>query len=193
MDNLNDLKKLWRTANTEGLPDSRTMMSTIKKYRDKKIIKKCLLIIAALILTGIMVMVVFKYKSTLLTTRIGEACILISGIILIATNTNSLRRIYRLKNCTNREFILHLEQASLNRIYYYKRTQIIALVFNSAGLLLYMYEGVCRSVSMLAMAYAAMTIWLLVVWLVIRPRAFKKQSKKFIETVKKMALLSNQF
>lgn len=193
MDNLNDLKKLWLTANTDSLPDSKEMVNTIKKYRNKKIINKAALITAAALLAGFMVLVAFMYHSTMLTTRIGEAFFIISCIILIVTNTNSLKRMYRLKNCTNKEFVQHLEQATQNRIFYYKKTQVAGLLFNSAGLLLYMYELVYGNLILCVVAYTVMIIYLLIIWLVVRPRVYKRQSKKFIEKIQRMKLLSNQF
>jgi len=193
MDNLNDLKKIWLTANINHLPNSNKMMQMIKEYRNRKILKKIALVIAALLLTTLMIVVVFTYHSTMITTRIGEVCIIIAGSILITTNTNSLRRVYKLKNCTNKEFMEHLERAQRGRINYYKKTQVIGLSFVSVGLLLYLFEGVHKNLGLCIISYTLLIIWLLINWFVIRPRAFKKQTKKFNEIFKKIETVSNQF
>ena len=39
MDNLNDLRKIWLTADTKGLPNSSEMVHIVKKYRNKKLTK----------------------------------------------------------------------------------------------------------------------------------------------------------
>ena len=97
MDNLNDLKAIWLTAKTDSLPDSHEMVQIVRKFRNKKLLKITALVIAAIVLVAIMIWVVFVYKSTMLSTRLGEAFIIIAGIILIATNLNSLLRFYKLK------------------------------------------------------------------------------------------------
>jgi hypothetical protein len=193
MDNLNDLKKIWLTADTNHLPDSNEMMQLIKEYRNRKILKKIALVITALLLTALMIVVIFTYHSTMLSTRIGEVCMIIAGSILIATNTNSLRRVYKLKNCTNKEFIEHLEQARRGQINYYKKTQIIGFSFVSIGLLLYLFEGVYENIVLCITSYSLLIIWLLINWFVIRPKAYKRQTKKFNDILKKTETVSKQF
>jgi hypothetical protein len=193
MDNLNDLKKIWLTADTHHLPDSNKMMQLIKEYRNRKILKKIALIITAILLTTLMIVVVFTYHSTVLTTRIGEVCMIIAGSILVATNTNSLRRVYKLKNCTNKEFIEHLEQSQRGRINYYKKTQVIGFSFVSVGLLLYLFEGVYKNIILCITSYLFLVIWLLINWFVIRPKAYKRQTEKFNDILKKTETVSKQF
>ncbi|EHQ28782.1 hypothetical protein [Mucilaginibacter paludis] len=192
MDNLNDLKKIWLTADTSGLPNADEIVVIIKNYRSQKLIKKALLVATALLLTATMVLIVFKYRPVMLSTRIGEACIIAAGVMLIYTNTYSLSRIYKLRNCTNKEFIKHLEQAHANRIFYHQKTQVAGLLLTSLGLLLYEFELVYLNLAVCIAAYLAMVVWLLIVWLVIRPRAFKKQQEKFNSTLKKIETLTKQ-
>ena len=192
MDNLNDLKEIWRTANTDGLPGSSEMARFVKKYRNQRLLKIAVLVISAIVLTAGMVAVVFVYKSTMLTTRIGEVCIILSGVILTATNLNSLNRFYGLSDLSNKEFIEFLEHTRVRQNFYHKKTQVAGLALCSAGLLLYLYEPVYQDITAFIIVYAIAIIFLLITWLVIRPRAFKKQSLKMNETIKKIETLSKQ-
>ena len=192
MENLNDLKKIWHTANTDGLPNSDEIVRMAKKFRNQKLIKKVALIVTALILNAFMILVIFSYKSTMVTTWLGEGCILLAGSILIYTNINSIGRFYRFKDYANKEFIKFLEQTRLNQVYFYKKTQAIALAIGSAGLLLYPFESVYKGKTFFIATYTFLALYIAVLWLVIRPRTYKKGRKKLEETIEKMDRLTKQ-
>ncbi len=192
MDNLNDLKKIWHTADTTGLPNSKEIMEMGKKFRDQKFRKKLFLIITTIISTGLMIAAMFFYKSQLVITRIGEICIVISGAMLIYTNTNSIGRFYRYKDYSNKEFIAFLEQTRLNQIYFYKKTQFISMLFYTVGLLFYLFELVRGNTVLLIIFYTLSITGLLILWLYQRPRSFKKQTAKLNETIQRLKALSDQ-
>ena len=193
MDNLTDLKNIWLSANTDSLPRAAEMLNLIKKYRSTNLAKKIALIIVAVLLTALMVSVVFLYKSSMPSTRVGEVMIIMAGIMLIVTNLRSLGRLHRVKDHTNKEFIAYLEQVQRNRIYYYEKTQVAGLLLTSVGLLLYIYEAVCKDFVLCISAYSLLFIWLLINWLVIRPRAYQRQARKLEETMNKMSKVAKQF
>ena len=192
MDNLNDLKAIWLTAKTDSLPDSHEMVQIVRKFRNKKLLKITALVVAAIVLVAIMIWVVFVYKSTMLSTRLGEAFIIIAGIILIATNLNSLLRFYKLKECSNKEFIQFLEQTRLRQQFYYRRTQVVAMLFCATGLLVYLYEGVYKNTTLFIASYAATIGYLIVLWFIVRPRVFKKEERKINEQIEKLHNISKQ-
>jgi len=192
MDNLNDLKAIWLTAKTDSLPDSHEMVQIVRKFRNKKLLKITALVIAAIVLVAIMIWVVFVYKSTMLSTRLGEAFIIIAGIILIATNLNSLLRFYKLKECSNKEFIQFLEQTRLRQQFYYRRTQVVAMLFCATGLLVYLYEGVHKNSTLFIASYATTIVYLIVLWFIVRPRVFKKEERKINEQIEKLHNISKQ-
>jgi hypothetical protein len=192
MDNLNDLKAIWLTAKTDSLPDSHEMVHIIRKFRNKKLLKISALVITAVLLVAIMIWVVFIYKSTMLSTRIGEAFMIIAGIILVATNLNSLLRFYKLRECSNREFLQFLEQTRLRQQFYYQRTQVVAMAFCATGLLAYLYEGVYKNTMLFIGAYAGTVLYLIVLWIVVRPRVFKKEEKKINQQIEKLESISKQ-
>jgi hypothetical protein len=192
MDNLNDLKAIWLTAKTDSLPDSHEMVHIIRKFRNKKLLKIAALVITAILLIAIMVWVVFVYNSTMLSTRFGEVFIIIAGIILVATNLNSLLRFYKLKECSNKEFLQFLEQTRLRQQFYYRRTQVVAMSFCATGLLAYLYEGVYKNAMLFIGAYTGTVLYLLVLWIVVRPRVFKKEEKKINAQIEKLESISKQ-
>ena len=193
MDNLNDLKKIWLTANTSSLPGPNEMIQFVKKYRNQKLVKKLALIVAALLATVTEIFVVFFYKSTMLTTRLGEGCIIAAGIILISTTINSFNRIYTLKDTSNKDFIKFFEKTRQRQLFYHQKTQVVAFAFCSAGLLLYLFEYVYKNAVLAIIAYAVLVAYLLVMWLIVRPKTFKKHTRKMDETMKKLEILSKQF
>ena len=192
MDNLNDLKAIWLTAKTDSLPDSHEMVQIVRKFRNKKLLKIGALVLAAIFLTVLMVWVMFVYKSVMLTTRIGEVCMLVACIILIATNLNSLIRFYRLKECSNKEFIKFLEQTRVRQQFYYQKTQVVAMVFCATGLLVYLYEGVYQNMLLCISAYSVTVIYLAVMWFVVRPRVFKKDGRKIAGQIAKLESIAKQ-
>lgn len=192
MDNLNDLKAIWLTAKTDSLPDSREMVQIIRKFRNKKLRKIGLLVSTAILAVVAMICLMFIYKSTMLTTLLGKVGILIAGIILVATNLNSLNRFYKLKECSNKEFIKFLEQTRLRQQFYYQRTQVVGMLFGASGLLLYMYEFVHNNTFLFIASYSAIIIYFSIMWFVVRPRVFKKEGKKINEQIEKLHKISKQ-
>lgn len=178
MNNLTDLKALWHTAPTGSLPTSAQMLQLIKKFRKGHLRKKWLVIICALALAGLMVGVMFTYHSKMATTRIGEVMMALSSLLLAATNLRSLGRFKQLDNCSNLEFLAFIEQTRQNQIYYYKKTQVYIMLLCSVGLLLYLYEAVAGKPLWMAGMYGGTLIYLVVMWLIVRPRYFKKDAQK---------------
>lgn len=192
MDNLNDLKAIWLTAKTDDLPGSKEMLRIIKKFRNERLRKKLMIILMALAVIAIMVVTIVIVRSTMITTILGEAFTIIAAGILIFTNTKSMKRFIDLQDCSNKEFIAFLEQTRRNQVFYYKKTQVAGMLLSSAGLFLYVYEQVYRSLLLTAIIYAIIIIWTLFLWLYIRPRNFKKQGAKLNATMEKLRKISDQ-
>ena len=192
MDNWTDLKETWQTAYTDVLPGYDAIIKDAKKFRDKKLYKKARLIVAGLVLTIMMIATVFVYKSHMATTRLGECCLIIAGGILVATNANSIGRFYRFKDFNNNDFIKFLEKTRSNQICYYKKTQVTALAFCSAGLLLYPFEAVYKQTYFFIATYIILGLYLLILWFVVRPRALRRQTKKLNTQIEKLQQLLQQ-
>jgi len=192
MDNLNDLKEIWLTADPNDLPAADKIVKTIRSYRLKHAIKKAALIFLTLLLVATMCWVLFAYKSNLLVTRIGEACMFIAMFILLSANANSLRRISNLKDCSNDEFVNFLKREKIKHTFFQKRTQLVGFAFASVGLLLYLFEGVYTTPIQMIMAYLLASLWIFICWFVIRPRSIKRKNRELTETIQNLERLSAQ-
>ena len=192
MDNFNDIKKIWLTANVSALPKPGEVVKTIKRYRVKHIIKNGALILFTLIMVAVICWVLFAYKSNLFVTKIGEAFFFIALFILLGTNVKSLSRISTQKNFSNGEFISFLKQEQVRQISFQKRTQVIGFALASTGLLLYIFEMVYQHTVMMIVTYLLTGIWIAVCWFVIRPLSIKRKTKKLTGTIEKLERLSTQ-
>jgi len=192
MDNLNELKQLWQTANTDSLPALNEMLRMVKKFRNQKLRNKYLIICIAAVLAAIMAVPMFVYPSMMMTTRIGVLLLISSCGLLIFTNTRSLKRFHDLDDRNNKEFIGFLEKTRQNQLYYYKKTQVAGLWLSSAGLLFYLYEFVHNNALLVIIGYSITLVYILVIWFVLRPRKFNKEAKKLNETMERLNTLSKQ-
>ena len=192
MDNLDELKKIWFSADTSVVPDTEEILSTIKFYRKNNLWKKVALVVIAVSLTAIFVAVVFLYKSVMISTRLGEGLMILAGLMLVYTNMKSVGRLYRVKDFSNKEFINYMEEVQRNRAYYYKRTQAFGMALIAPGMLLYIYEFVSTNVWLAISGYVITVTYLVVIWFVIRPRAYRYQKNKLKETIRKMTEQSKQ-
>ena len=192
MDNLNDLKAIWLSAKTDALPGSAEMTRIVKKHRNQKLLKTTALILIALLLVGVMVAVMVKYQQATITTRIGESLIIAAGTVLVITNLNTLNRFYKLAPCSNKEFIQFLEHTRVRRLFYYKWTQVAALSCCLTAMLLYLYEAIYRHDRFFIIFYTVIILYILFMWVFVRPKLFKKQSDKLNATIIQLEKISKQ-
>ena len=193
MDNLNDLKAIWLSADTHHLPAADEIVRYVKKYRNQKLRKKALLIAIATILAGFEVAVMFFYKSMLWSTTLGESLMVLGCSIVVATNINSFNRMYGLKDLSNKEFVAFFERTRQRQIFHYTKTQVVCFAVSAAGLLLYLYEMVYKNTLWTVIIYGITLLYLAIMWLVVRPRMYKKIELKMNETMERINALSKQF
>lgn len=193
MDNLTDLKAIWQTANTDSLPDAAEIVSLIKKFRTQRLRKKYIVIFAASAMVILMILVMFFYHSVMITTRIGELLIMGSSIVLAATNIRSLKRFYALNNLSNIQFLSFIEQTRLNQLYFYRKTQPCIFLLTAVGLLFYLYEPASHHPVPSAILYLVCIIYLLIMFLFVRPRFYKKEAAKLEVMRLHLEKISQQF
>ena len=192
MEDLTDIKHLWMTADVRGLPGAGEVLKTIRRYRLIHTLKSLGFVLLALLLGAVMVWTVLAYHSHLLTTRIGEVCFLITVLILVLYNSNTLRRMSRQKGFTNMDFIRFLKEEQERQLYFYRRTQIIGGLISSAGLLLYLFELLYHSPQLMIIMYLLAFLWIAFCWFYIRPLAMRRRTRKLNETISRLEALSQQ-
>ena len=193
MENLNDIQQIWKSVQTGHLPTAHEMVRAARQFRDKGLIRKKILISAGILLAAYMVVLMFIYHSLLISTRIGEVLILCGALILAWTNIRSIGRFYHFDHYSNKEFIYFLEKTRQNQIRYYRKTQVAGLTVCSAGLICYIYELVYHDRLLVTVVYSVVLIYLLFVWFIIRPRAFKKDQEKLQATIERLKKIRKQF
>ncbi len=192
MDNLNDLKAIWQTADVSNLPQVQEIKTISKDYQQKTLVKKAWLAGATVLCSALFLLSMFFNPSPFPSTRIGELFILIALAILIWTSFKSLNRIYKIRNCSNQEFIPYLREVQRNRMVYYQQTQVAGMAFYSAGLLLYLYQLVYRNTYFTVFFYVLTLLALAGFWFYIRPKAYQKRKNKFEPFLQHIEKLSKQ-
>jgi t-SNARE complex subunit (syntaxin) len=83
MDNLNDLKTIWRTAKTDSLPGADEMLRTVKKFRNQKLRNKWKVIIISVVLIIFWIVFMWNFKPVMVSTWAGAALTVLSSVVLI--------------------------------------------------------------------------------------------------------------
>ncbi len=192
MDNLDDLKTVWHTAKTDKLPTSKEMLKLIGTFRNQKLRNKWLMIISCLLFSSLIIAELFFVSFKEITTYIGGGLMVISGLLVAATNIRSIKRFKHLDNCSNLEFIEFIEQTRQNQIYYYKKTMVRVVLLCSVGWLMYLYEFISKYPIWLFAIYSIAIIYLAFLWFIIRPRSFNKDAAKLVATREKMETILQQ-
>jgi len=192
MDSLDDLKAIWHTAKTDSLPSSQEMLQMIKKFRTQKLRNKWLVIVFSCLSSCLMVVVLSIFPFKMLTSYIGGTLIIAGSILMAVSCIKSLKRFYRLDDCSNIEFVAFIEQTRKNQIFYYKKTMVAIVLLYATGWVLYTYEPAYKHPIWFYSVYSIMLIYLAVMWFVVRPRTFKKDQEKLNVMQQQLKDISNQ-
>jgi phosphatidylserine synthase len=128
----------------------------------------------------------------MITTRIGEACMLGALLILLQVNVQSLKRITASKTYTNHEFLLFLKQEQVRLERFKRHTQVAGFIIASVGLSLYVFEAVHQQPATALITYAGVLAWCLFSWFIIRPIALRKKTKQLQQMVQQLEQYTNQ-
>ncbi|GAA4327233.1 hypothetical protein GCM10023149_30540 [Mucilaginibacter gynuensis] len=192
MNEFDQLRTLWQTADTSALPDSQAMLRLVRKFRNQKLQKKWLVIglavLFSLLITAVLCLVHFQLPGT----YIGGALMTLSGILLAITNLRSLKRFYRLNDYSNAEFLAFIEQTRRNQVRYYQKTMVWIVALASIGWFLYLYETVAPYPEWLAGTYCFAFAYICVLWFIVRPRAFRRDARKLDALRQKIENISKQ-
>jgi hypothetical protein len=192
MDNLDDIKKIWFTADLRELPTTGDMTKAVRRYRTRYVLIRGFAMLLALGLLAVMIWVAMNYHGDMLVTRIGEILFLTAIMILLSVNLSSLGRIAVQKDFSNDRFINYLKEEKLKHLSFQKRLQVVGFSFASAGLLFYIFETANESFRSLVIAYGLASAWILVCWLVLRPIAGRAKMKRLNDTIKKLEQMAGQ-
>ena len=191
MDNLDNIRSLWVSARTSMLPEPDAVILAAKKYKNAALFRTVRLLAYAFILTLLLIILWCYTNPKMISTSLGEGFLLLAILILIGTNLNTLHRFYYTRDLNNTEFIAFLKKTHERQLFYHSRTQVLGLCCTTVGILLYLFETANQHAAGLAL-YIAVLIFLIILWLFIRPAVFKKQSAKLQLLIKQMENLASQ-
>lgn len=178
MDNLNELKAIWQTAGSGNLPAPDEMKRSIKTFQVQRMQKKWVVIIASILLTVLIIAATILSGPKMFTTWIGGGLIALACLVLALNNWKSLKRFNQLDDCSNSEFLAFIEQTGHNQRYYYQKIQLLIMTLCAVGLSLYLYEPATRRPGWTAALYGFTIGYLIIMWFVVRPRMFARNTEK---------------
>jgi hypothetical protein len=117
-------------------------------------------------------------RGGMVTTLIGHALMMLCLLMLGYTNLRSIKRFLVLDDFSNKEYVAFLEQTKRNQIYYYRRTQVAGMLCYSVAILFYLFEPVQKNIWLAVALYGFVIAAVLVLWLIIRPGMYKRESRK---------------
>jgi hypothetical protein len=192
MDNLNELKSIWLSAKTDGLPGAEEMMRMVKGFRNQKLRSKWKVIGISMVSIIFWAGFTWYFRPVMVSTWVGAGLTVLSSFVLIWTNVRSMKRFYALNDCSNKEFLAFLEQTRRNQLYYHTKTQVLGMALSTLGLVLYLYEFLYRDIRAFIIGYSVALGLMLFIWLYIRPKSFNRQTIKLNATIEKLEKIANQ-
>jgi len=192
MSNLDDMKSLWHTVETDKLPSSTEMLKLIRKFRRHKLRSKWLIIVSCFLLSCLVVSALLIVHFKMITTYAGGTLVVIANLLLAVTNIKSLKRFYHLDDHDNLKFLEFIAKTRENQLHYYQRTMVIIISLSGGGWILYMYELLYHYPVWCIIIYFIMTVYLGIMWFIVRPRAFKKDQEKLNATRENAESILNQ-
>lgn len=185
MDELENLKLIWKTEKTNALPNSEVAKSLIKKYQSAK--KRNLFLLIALAFSCLIIFIwtiVFKIPSPW-TTILGEVLIFLGLIITLLLKMHSLKNATKNEQKTNRQFLEDLKNSTGNRsqINLMQRTGVFML---SVGFGFYIYETVCNDPTKLVLTYLGIVLYVIFIYFVFRPLARKGTDQRINRLLEKI-------
>lgn len=194
MENFDDIKKLWQEAAPLHKMAAADVIVYAKKHRQKQVLKdagKILLLLATAVFIGF---IAWNYHSKMLTTRIGEICVIAAILGMVIINTGSLQFIMKPVN-NDTDIHTYLEQLKT----YQRRQQFIQttgitvyFILLSVGMGLYFYELTHNNLKFALLTYGLTGIWIAFNWVYVRPRTIKKQNDKTNAAIEHLERVSGQ-
>ncbi len=192
MEEINDWQAVWKTADTTALPSAGEMKTEIRRFLQKRIQKKWMVIVAGIVLAALVMTVLSIVPFKYVTTYIGGGLIAFSSLAMALDNARSLKRFYAFNDHSNADFLAFIEKTRQNQLRYHQRTQGMLLIGFSAGLCLYLYEPALRHPLATVGIYVIFGVYVAVCWLVIRPRVFVKSGEELKKAREKVEKLEEQ-
>jgi len=189
MDDFKDIKQLWHSQNTLGIPDIEQIQTIIKKYQSKKK-RNVFLVTALFIACGIgFILIIFLHKPLLWTATFGEILISIGFLLGLILKLKTLKNITKIEMKSNKDFLEDLIKASNQKKSKANWHLILSVLLLAIGYGFFVYEEIKDNQSELILSYLIIVLFTLVMYFIFRPfikRKSKKKIQKMLDEIEKL-------
>ncbi|MGA7838288.1 MAG: hypothetical protein WB996_09995 [Ignavibacteriaceae bacterium] len=186
MDEFKDIKRLWNSKNTLGIPNLEQIRIVINNYQRKKK-RNAFLLTALFILCGIaFILILLLHKPLLWTTTFGEILISMGFILGMILKLNTLKRIKNIELKPNIDFLEDLIKDSVRNKSKINWHLIITVLLLAIGYGFFIYEEIKDNKFELTLSYLGIAIFTFAMYFVFRPfikRSSKKKIQKMIDEI----------
>lgn len=190
-----DFKKIWDKQEDNHLSLNELFKKIKQKQRQNN--RKNIITVVLLLLTMfIIVKIGYHFKPQLFTSKIGLTLILFSItflILILSKNSLSFYRKNLISEKSNSDYLEALVQ--LKEKQRFMQTKVLNYYFVSlfSGVLFLTYEFTSQTKQVwLIIAYIINILWIILVYLIIRPRLIKRQNMQIDEIIEKIQAVKNQ-
>jgi hypothetical protein len=173
-----DFKALWKGLPTGPVPPVETVTAEARKLlRQNR--RKLWLLNGTMLLTLLFLIWVWTHLQTqLFTTPLGISLILLSIIYYVTVYNRSLAGLFRtLPAHDSKAYLETLLRTRQKQVFLQHRVLGFYYIILSTGMLLYLIEFALQmQVWMALLSYGLTIAWIAVSWLLLRPRAIRKQT-----------------
>lgn len=192
MEDFSTLQNLWLTQPVEQVPSESEMLDTIKTYRHKAKRNFMLTQLIFLVCVVLMVLVVFYYPSTMLTTRIGEALIIATIFYGAFLKWKTFKHRGHHTALSASAFLDKLKHDEVKSCTGSANEQATAFSLLTVAYAFYLYESVSGSIATLCIGYGLMAAVLGGLWFVYRPYKVRQREKKIQQLITKIETLKSE-
>ncbi|MEZ5026721.1 MAG: hypothetical protein R2739_09090 [Chitinophagales bacterium] len=185
MDELENIKLIWKTEKANALPNSEVVKSLIKKYQSAKKRNLFLLIALALACLIIFIWTIAFQTPSPWTTILGEVLIFLGLIITLSLKILSLKNATKNEQKTNRQFLEDLKKSTGNQSQI-KLIQRAGVLMLSVGFGFYIYKIVSNDLTKLVLTYAGIVLYVIFIYFVFRPLVMKKTEQRINRLLEKI-------
>ncbi len=182
MEDFEDIKRLWNSENTSGIPNVKQIQNIFKKYQNKK--KR-----NAFWFTGLFIacsisflLIIIFHKPLLWTTTFGEILISLGFLLGIILKLKTLKKISKDELKTNKDYLEDLIKSSYQKKSKTNWHLIISVLFLAIGYGFFIYEECKENQTQLILSYMSITLFTGAMYFIFRPFV-KKISKNSIKKV----------
>jgi len=190
MDNFDEIKNIWQNQKTESLPSIASINKAIKGYQAKRKREVVFLVFLAAVCILAMIWVMIDYESYLLTTRIGESIFIFLGFYLLISKLNLLKKKKQEELLNSTDYLDDLKERSQKEAS--NESQPVPFFISVIALIIYMFEKLSTSQSLLIIGYFIVCLFVVFIWFVYRPFMIKRKQSKIQNLLDKIDNMKEQ-